>query len=112
MPFCPKCKYEYREGIETCPDCDLRLVSKLHKEPREPEVEEDIPVKLMEVSEDYEANIIKATLRSSGIPVMVQSNGSSTTWQAHILSRGGVSIYVPGSKYEQAIRILEGASRQ
>ena len=29
MPFCPKCKYEYREGFTLCPDCDVELVPEL-----------------------------------------------------------------------------------
>jgi len=29
MPFCPICKYEYREGIEKCPECDAKLVDQL-----------------------------------------------------------------------------------
>ena len=39
MPFCPKCKYEYREGITVCPDCDLKLIPKLHEEEKQPELE-------------------------------------------------------------------------
>ena len=26
MPWCPKCKYEYREGIKECSDCKIPLV--------------------------------------------------------------------------------------
>ena len=26
MPWCPKCKTEYREGIEVCADCGSQLV--------------------------------------------------------------------------------------
>jgi hypothetical protein len=33
MPFCPKCKYEYREGIKTCADCHSELVDTLDDEP-------------------------------------------------------------------------------
>ncbi|MCR4787847.1 MAG: hypothetical protein K5888_04605 [Lachnospiraceae bacterium] len=29
MAWCPKCKYEYREGITVCPDCDCELVDDL-----------------------------------------------------------------------------------
>lgn len=32
MPWCPKCKNEYREGIKTCADCGTELVDKLDKE--------------------------------------------------------------------------------
>ena len=29
MPWCPKCKNEYREGITTCVDCNEALVEDL-----------------------------------------------------------------------------------
>jgi len=29
MPFCPKCKYEYKEGIKVCSDCGVELVASL-----------------------------------------------------------------------------------
>ena len=29
MPWCPKCKCEYREGITTCVDCKVDLVEDL-----------------------------------------------------------------------------------
>lgn len=34
MPFCPKCHFEYREGITICPDCDENLVASLPPEDR------------------------------------------------------------------------------
>lgn len=32
MPWCPKCKTEYREGMEVCADCKSRLVKSLGEE--------------------------------------------------------------------------------
>lgn len=32
MPFCPKCKYEYKEGILECSDCKIPLVDYLTDE--------------------------------------------------------------------------------
>lgn len=32
MPWCPKCKLEYVEGIKVCPDCNVELVEKLNEE--------------------------------------------------------------------------------
>ena len=29
MPWCPKCKTEYRDGVTACPDCGSRLVEEL-----------------------------------------------------------------------------------
>ena len=33
MPFCPRCRAEYREGIETCSTCDIPLVDSLEGVP-------------------------------------------------------------------------------
>ena len=41
MPWCPKCKNEYVEGITTCADCGVELVDELPEE-----IEDDSPVKL------------------------------------------------------------------
>jgi hypothetical protein len=30
--FCPKCKYEYREGFNFCTDCEIKLVDELPSE--------------------------------------------------------------------------------
>ncbi|MBH1940993.1 hypothetical protein I5677_08830 [Mobilitalea sibirica] len=32
MPWCPKCKMEYREGIDLCSDCKVELVDQLQEE--------------------------------------------------------------------------------
>ncbi len=31
--FCPKCRTEYREGFNTCADCNIELVGELTPEP-------------------------------------------------------------------------------
>ena len=31
MPWCPKCKNEYREGIKVCADCGIELVERLER---------------------------------------------------------------------------------
>lgn len=30
--YCPKCRYEYRNGFTVCPDCEVDLVETLEKE--------------------------------------------------------------------------------
>lgn len=32
MPYCPKCRYEYRADVTKCPDCDEKLVDELPAE--------------------------------------------------------------------------------
>ena len=34
MPFCPTCRFEYREGFTHCPDCGCDLVETLAVEER------------------------------------------------------------------------------
>jgi siroheme synthase (precorrin-2 oxidase/ferrochelatase) len=38
MPFCPKCRYEYKPEIWECPDCGVHLVAKLEEEEPEEEI--------------------------------------------------------------------------
>ncbi len=41
MPWCPKCKYEYVEGIKICPDCKTALVESLDDVNDEELIEDD-----------------------------------------------------------------------
>lgn len=40
MPWCPKCKTEYREGFRVCADCGSELVEKLAEETADEEFDE------------------------------------------------------------------------
>ena len=76
MPFCPKCKYEYRPEISECPDCGVRLVASL---PLEPEAADEkqydwTPVARI-TSPDYGSMIVE-TLRNKDIPaILTDSSG-------------------------------------
>jgi hypothetical protein len=37
--YCPKCRYEYKEGVTKCPDCGVDLVVKLPPEDTEEYIE-------------------------------------------------------------------------
>ena len=45
MPYCPKCRYEYKPTIEICPDCGKKLVAKLKQKKRK-------KVATLEISEE------------------------------------------------------------
>ena len=54
--WCPKCKYEYREGIKVCADCGCELVEKLDDAKLENDVEDFFDSAQSEISEaDKEA---------------------------------------------------------
>ena len=59
MPWCPKCKNEYREGIKVCADCGATLVEKLN------EAGERVPICLLQNEDTIEK--LKAYLKYSGI---------------------------------------------
>ena len=66
MAWCPNCKNEYREGVTTCPDCDVELVDELPEEIEEEEREPQ-PVVLMEASDTEVGEKIVRYLRMNGI---------------------------------------------
>jgi hypothetical protein len=73
MPFCPKCKYEYRPEVSTCPDCDVPLVAHL-----EPDAEETDPLEghtdwtpIARMTSPQYAEMILEALRSKDIPALL-----------------------------------------
>lgn len=79
MPFCPKCKYEYRPDITVCPDCDLPLVTKLHQ-PKQPEHIDAELVTVGEFTFDVQAEEAKVFLESHGIPAIVENAVSAMVY--------------------------------
>lgn len=105
MPFCPKCTYEYKEGIAVCPDCDVRLVKELAKA----EHHEDYPVALVTVGDMSEADIIKSVLDSAGIPAYVQSHSSAMFTGVVIPERLSTTVFVAHSRRDDARTALREA---
>lgn len=65
MPWCPNCKYEYKEGITVCADCGAELVDSLEEIEREEaeleasklqEMQDQLNLKLEEVGENLFAS--------------------------------------------------------
>ena len=74
--FCPKCRFEYKPEIFTCPDCDERLVLTLPEETAgktdSPENYEDW-VQLARLTSTMSAEMLSDLLRSKNIPVVILS---------------------------------------
>lgn len=69
MPFCPKCRGEFREDIAVCRECNVALVESLENE--ENEVEElDVACS---VTEEENAYIIRGFLENEGIPCQIEN---------------------------------------
>lgn len=65
MPWCPKCKYEYREGITKCADCDVELVDELPIE--EPEEMKEVPNELLEEIDEEMKEKLEAGLEADDV---------------------------------------------
>jgi len=76
MPFCPKCKYEYREGFDTCPDCEEPLVDELPAEEAEEVTERPAPenfVPLANLTATEYASMLSDAFEQANIPAEVVS---------------------------------------
>lgn len=68
--FCPNCKYEYKKGINVCPDCGAALVEKLEEEPKL----NFFTAELCDVEDEIEGNFIISVLEENGIECFLREN--------------------------------------
>ena len=102
MPFCPKCKSEYLQGIETCSDCHVPLVSELVDGPQDTEREEKFVLLHTFPSLVY-AEMVKEALENKGVPCLMKSDMLTSAYG----SKGGgvfsrVRIFVPEDRLEES----------
>ena len=107
MPFCPKCKYEYIEGTEECPDCCVPLVDELEKEYKDDEGEEKF-VLLHTFPSIVYAEMVKEALENRGIPCLMKSDMLTSAYG----SKGGgifsrVRIFVPEERLKESDEIMD-----
>ncbi len=108
MPWCPKCKAEYREGFTECMECKVPLID---KKPEEEEVIlSDImerPTKIYTAINRLEAEAVKDMLRENGIAV-IDRPASFGQVQAYsgADSRFGVELFVDKKLASQAKELI------
>ncbi|MDO9576280.1 MAG: DUF2007 domain-containing protein [Candidatus Cloacimonadales bacterium] len=84
--FCPKCKSEFEEGIQVCPECDVNLVEVL---PEEDYLEF---VKVFESSDPNLTVIIKSVLDDAGIKYFVPGDNMQSILGAKFAFAFGADI--------------------
>jgi len=131
MPYCPKCKDEFKEDFTSCHDCNVPLVEKLpevdcedkdniddyeeyrdildYKEYLEFKKQQsaDTPAFLCSANSNMEVNILESLLKSNNIPVLVQwRNGGDALMVYMAMSSSGADLYVPSKLLEKAKTLL------
>jgi len=112
--YCPKCKCEYREGFTECADCHVELVEQLEipEQPKAPEPfdcddENCKPVKLTNVSNEIDAQLVLNMLKNNNIPCFVKRKFSGGYMQVYMgFSVFGEDIFVSERDYNTAMDLL------
>lgn len=83
MAFCPNCKAEYRQGIETCPECMVKLVDHLETRKTIPEnlknayvTNSPMVAEMIQglLEQEGIASVLSNEMGSAILPVMGESN--------------------------------------
>jgi hypothetical protein len=121
MPFCPKCRYEYKPEIWECPDCGVRLVEKLEEKESSENREKSTDgktniesteslkfVPLRDIPSRIQADMLRGLLENAGIPSQIRgltSQGYIMTYFSSPL--GGVTLWVPEKDLVRAKEIAD-----
>ncbi len=105
MPYCPKCSFEYKEGVGKCPDCGASLVDELEEE--EPtQAMEYVPLRTLP-SRLY-AQMVQEALQKEGIPSLIKSDDIAITFPSHgTTSAVPVAIWVPKEHLKRCEEIAD-----
>lgn len=104
---CPKCGMEYQEWAKECSDCHVPLISPDGKAGKKAELDAMHSVKLVSLSDGFQADLLEGLLKEQGIPMLRRKLGSGGYMQAYMgFSVFGEEIYVDEADYERAKEVL------
>ena len=104
MPYCPECRYEYREGVEKCPDCDVELVEAL---PDLPDPARDDLVCVASYPHQATAQTARIRLESRGIPSTIVGETVAQVHPWAVFADGGLRVMVREADLVRARAVLE-----
>lgn len=102
--YCPDCRAEYREGVETCPDCEIRLVVELPPEGPDADL---VPV--FETADVSLLPVVTSVLDSARIPYLVQGEEALSVLP---VGRWGAGISQSGRGLAATIRVEKGRAKE
>ncbi|GMQ55631.1 hypothetical protein AN1V17_00230 [Vallitalea sediminicola] len=98
MPWCPKCKCEYEEGVKLCADCKIELVDSLE------DIIEWKP--LIKTTEEDQANQVKEYLEYSGIKNVKYEKVEDEEVEEE--NQYYYAIFVTEKELDESIKFLKG----
>ncbi|NMB98208.1 MAG: hypothetical protein GYA02_16645 [Clostridiaceae bacterium] len=111
MPWCPRCRKEYREGFTKCSDCRSELTNQLQEiengMENDNKIEDDAFTFLINVKDEIEFSLLEAKLKLESIPVLKkyrEGGGYLSIYTGNTLF--GVDIYVPSKMLDNAKDII------
>jgi hypothetical protein len=119
MKYCPNtnCPFqrdfgmasEFRDEVETCPDCGSRLIS---GEPSQPPQRESRQCQELVIIERYmyihQAQLAKITLEAHGISSFIRDEHAAGIQSLYGLAFGGIKLEVAKEDAHKALEILDG----
>lgn len=108
MPFCPKCRYKYVNGILKCSDCGVDLVSALPPL----ETPQDAEIELTEVwraQGEVEAQLIRSLLESNDIESVLSGEALRLTHGFTVDGLAEVRILVRREDAKRAEEVIAAA---
>ena len=108
MPFCPKCKREFPDRVEECPDDKVALVDELPFQV----VSGDTAtwVEITSVGTQEEASLLQGFLQAEGIPAQIE-NLQFGMVPADFGNLGDIRIYVDAEDETRAVQLLKERDR-
>jgi len=105
MPYCPKCRDEFQNWVEVCPDCQVALVDELPPVP-EPTRRDNEPIVSVAIApNETVAYMWAGILEENGIRCMVKSGQLRAAMYVLPVNQQ-CEIYVIASEAEKAAEIL------
>lgn len=121
MPYCPKCKGEYRDEFTRCANCDIDLVAELTMEPKtqkqkqretigkvkpQPELGDEVP--LITVDDQVQFVYITSQLERENIPYRIMERDAGQYLTIYFgVSYMGRTIYVDEKNLTKATQIVK-----
>ena len=105
MPYCPKCRDEFEDWVEECPDCKEKLVDELPPLPEE-EPRGGALVHIATAPNEIEARLWKGILEDNGIQSMIKVAESLNLYLSPLALKH--QLYVLEEDEQKAREILDG----